>query len=97
MTTATETKTAALPHPIGINMTVYRDDSNWDKYSRWFMRPMHQIRDLFVAKITLAHYVDSEGEPINGGEPAYSHDEWCDKADRLLAEYPGCIFVYASN
>ena len=81
---------AALPFPLGIKLRVFRDDGNWDNYSAWFMRTHKQIEDLFVAGITLGHYEGSE-------EPAYDHHEWCDKADRLLRDYPGCVFVYASN
>lgn len=81
------TETACLPYPIGINVVVYRDDGNWNKYSKWFMRPMHQVQALLVARITLAHY---EGED----EPAYTHSEWVRKADKLVQQYPDCIFVY---
>ncbi len=80
-------ETPALPYPIGIEISVFKDDGQWDKYSRWFMRPMHQVTALSVAKITLAHY---EGED----EPAYSHSEWCRKSAQLVEQYPDCIFVY---
>ena len=87
------TATASLPYPIGINLTVYRDDEEWDKYPRWFSRPSHQLAELFVARITLGHYRDEEGNT----EPAYTYPEWCEKADQLLTEYPGCLFVYAGD
>lgn len=78
---------AALPFPLGITMQVFRDDGKWDEYSAWFKRSSMDLRDLFVAKITLGHYDGSD-------EPAYSHSEWVRKADQLVTEYPGCVFIY---
>ena len=80
----------ALPYPVGINISVFRDDGEWDKYTKWFMRPMHEVVSLAVCKITLAHY---EGDET----PAYTHDEWCEKAESLVTEYPDCIFVYTGT
>ena len=83
----TATTKPALPYPIGIKINVFKDDGNWGNYRAWFMRTNADLRNLSVATITLAHF---EGED----EPAYTHAEWCDKADRLLAQYPDCIFIY---
>ena len=82
--------TATLPHPIGINIVVYKDDGNWDQYRAWFLRTQRQLNDLFVAKVVLAHYEGSD-------EPDYSHLDWCRKSAQLVQQYPGCIFVYSSN
>ena len=79
-----------LPYPIGINIQVFRDDGNWQKYRAWFLRTHAQIEELFVARITLAHFEDSE-------DPAYSHSEWCRKAESLVDDYPNCIFIYGAN
>lgn len=85
--TKTAARKPALPYPIGITINVFRDDGRWDEYSAWFMRSNRDLIDLAVVKITLAHY---EGED----EPAFSHDEWCDESERLVAEYPDCLFIY---
>lgn len=77
----------ALPFPIGITITVYRDDGNWDRYSSWLMRPHHHLRDLFVARITLGH-------PEGSDEPDYDSRSWGEKAKQLIAEFPNCVFVY---
>ena len=82
--------TACLPYPIGLEITVYKDDGQWDQSSKWFMRAMHQIVELFVAKITLRHI---EGED----EPCYSDAEWAAKAAQLVETYPGCLFIYSTN
>jgi hypothetical protein len=81
---------AALPYPIGLNILVYKDDGQWGNYHAWFLRTHEQLKRLFVAKITLAHF---EGED----EPCYSFSEWCRKSNQLLGAYPECIFVYGSN
>jgi len=83
-------KTPALPYPLSLTVDVYRDDGNWGAVTRWFMRSMHVLQELFVVRITLAHY---EGED----EPCYTHDEWCRKADQLLETYPNCVFIYAER
>lgn len=77
----------ALPYPIGITINVFRDDGRWGEYRAWFMRSDRDLRALAVAKITLAHFDDED-------EPAFSHDEWCDESERLVAEYPDCLFIY---
>lgn len=87
MTTATAKLQAILPYPTGINLRVYRDDGQWSNYRAWFMRADWQLSDLHVATITLAHYEEDEA-------PAYTYEEWCDKANRLIAEYPDCVFIY---
>jgi hypothetical protein len=81
---------AHLPYPIGINLIVFKDDGNWDKYRAWFLRTQKQIETLFVAWITLGHYEGSD-------EPDYDYESWCRKSEQLVTQYPGCIFVYGSN
>lgn len=83
-------KTAQLPYPIGLGVTVYKDDGQWDQYRAWFLRTQEQLKRLFMAQITLAHY---EGED----EPCYTYDEWCRKSEQLVMQYPDCIFVYGTN
>lgn len=77
----------SLPYPIGIQLSVFRDDGNWSQYRKWWMRPVHQQIALQIARITLAHYDGSE-------DPAYTADEWAAKADALVEQYPSCVFVY---
>ena len=79
----------ALPFPNGINLQVFRDDGKWDNYTKWFMRTHKQINELFVAKITLAHY---EGQD----EVAYDSAEWVVKSNQLVEDYPNCVFIYTS-
>ena len=81
---------SALPHPIGLNVLVYKDDGQWGNYRAWFLRTQEQLNRLFVARITLAHF---EGED----EPCYSSKEWRSKSSQLLAQYPQCVFVYGTN
>ena len=78
---------AALPYPISINMTVFRDDGQWGNYRAWFLRPVQQLERLAVAKITLGHFEGSD-------EPAYTAEQWRRKSDQLVVQYPGCVFVY---
>lgn len=80
-------KQAALALPVGLDVLVFKDDGNWDKYRSWFMRSTDQLEDLFVARITLGHYEGSD-------EPDYDHNSWCRKSEQLVKRYPGCIFVY---
>lgn len=86
MTTATR-RTPALKYPTGLTMTIFKDDGRWSEYRAWFMRTDSDLRTLHLTRLTLAHY---EGDD----EPAYTHEQWCDKADRLLDEYPNCVFIY---
>ena len=86
--TQTTTQTPALPYPIGINVTVYRDDSKWSEYRAWFLRSPSVLNELFVARITLSHFVES-------AEPTYTAAQWADKAERLVAEFPDCVFIYS--
>lgn len=81
------TATPALPYPTSINMTVFRDDGQWGNYRAWFLRSVEQLERLAVAKITLGHFEGSD-------EPAYTAEQWRRKADQLVAQYPGCVFVY---
>lgn len=81
---------AQLPYPIGINVIVFKDDGNWEKYRQWFLRTQKQIETLFVARITLGHYEGTD-------EPAYTHSEWVGKSAALVEKYPDCVFVYGSN
>ena len=80
-------KKPCLPYPVGINVRVFRDDGRWDQYSAWWKRASHELRSLQVANITLGHWEGTD-------EPAYTADEWAAKADRLVEQYPDCIFVY---
>lgn len=75
----------ALPYPNKLTVQVFHDDGNWP--TQWFMRPIHEIRELFRAKIVLAHY---DGEE----QPAYTVEQWRQKSEQLVAQYPDCIFVY---
>jgi len=83
----TQPASAVLPYPRKLTLDVYRDDARWSQYPDWFRRPSQQLNELFVARITLAHRLDSN-------EPDYSYAEWCEKSARLIAEYPDCVFVY---
>lgn len=80
------TTAPALPYPIGIQISVFRDDGQWN-YPKWWMRPVHQQLALQVARIALAHYEGSE-------DPAYTAAEWASKSEALVEQYPDCIFVY---
>ena len=84
---ATQNNSAALPYPTTINLKVFQDDGQWQNYRAWFMRSSEQLTRLAVADITLGHYEGSD-------EPAYTAKEWRRKADQLVAQYPGCVFVY---
>lgn len=77
-----------LPYPIGIHISVYRDDGKWENYRRWFQR--NDLPQLAVAKVTLRHTIDEKGE----AEPAYTAKEWEQKAASLQVEFPNCVFVY---
>lgn len=79
----------ALPYPLSLTIDVYKDDGGFEG-TRWFMRPQHILRELFVARITLRHI---EGDD----EPYYTAAEWSAKADRLVAQYPNCIFIYCER
>jgi hypothetical protein len=83
-------KRPELPFPIGVKILVFKDDGNWHRYRSWFLRTQKQIETLFVARVTLAHYEGLD-------EPDYDYQSWCRKASQLVAQYPGCVFVYASN
>lgn len=78
----------ALPFPTGIKMSVFKDDGQWDQYRAWFMRSHADLQRLIVAKITLGHWEDTE-------EPAYTAEEWRVKSEKLLKDFPDCVFVYA--
>jgi len=87
MTTFDALKSAALPYPVGINVSVFQDDGKWNNYSAWFKRTNADLRSLSVARITLGHWEGTD-------DPAYTAEEWVRKSAQLVAQYPNCIFVY---
>jgi len=78
--------TRTMAYPIGTEIKVFHDDGNWDRYSAWWMRPIHEAEDLFVCRYKLATDEDDE----------YCGD-WEADSRYLLSEHPDCVFVYASN
>lgn len=76
----------SLPYPISSQIDVYQDDPKWDQHTKWFMLPMHVLKELFVCRYELP--VDEDGD--------YCGD-WKQDSEFLLNKHPSCVFVYCSN
>ena len=78
----------ALRYPVGIDMTVYKDDGGWG-LCPWFMRSNNSLATLFVERYVLAHLEGTD-------DPEFTAEQWATESAQLVERHPGCIFVYLS-
>ncbi len=64
------------------HVRVFRESPLWDTHDRWFMMPLHHLRELYVA--TYDCPADEQGYVL---DPA-----GC--IAQIRAENPGCVLVY---
>lgn len=73
-----------MPRPTcSTSVKVFRDDAQWSRFEKYWMRRLDEIRELYVATYDLA--TDSDGD--------YCGDWEADSA-WLVAQHPDCLFVY---
>lgn len=87
MSYTTDARRPALAYPLSESIHVYRDEG-WRDFPVWFLRPMAELESLYVA---------TYGLPVDDlGDVAISATEWAEMAAELVANHPGCVFIYAS-
>jgi hypothetical protein len=73
----------ALPHPVSTTIKVYRDSPRFETVAKYWMLPLHVLKELYVCTVDLP--TDEDGD--------YCGD-WSKDSAMLLVQYPGCVFVY---